>query len=245
MNRRTFAAIAIMPCLAVLALNLEAIHGHYAYSLPVARSTMQFYEMVYVPAEKDDYKYAIRFFPHNTSIVVYESMWPEDTPPYFTLKNVVAASDGMIEVDFAQNNLTITRSTDGQSYHPAPVFSHTETIGINQTFVVMCDNRPPGWSHADNDATGLVLLQYRGVEVLKVSSVVHMMLHGDSKHSETRKEVTPPIDLPTYKFLGMSGYTHGEMQCDYPQVIEHAVDSRRADPAHIKSVSAGLYDLYR
>lgn len=245
MNRRTFVAIAILPCLAILALNLEAIHGHYAYSLPIAGSTIGFYELVYVPVEKDDYKYSITFFPHNTSLVVYEHTRTEHTSPYFTMKGVAAASDGIIEVDFAQNNLTITRSTDGHSYRPAPVFSHTETIGVNQTFVVLCDNPPPGWSRTDVDSTGLALLQYRGLEVLKVSSVVHVAPHSDWKHEGIRKPVTPPKDLLTYKFLGMTGYTHGEMQCDYPQVIEHAVDSRRADPAHIKSVSAGLYDLYR
>lgn len=245
MNRRTFATVAILPCLAVLALNLEAIHGHYEYSLPVAGSTVDIYDIVYVPVEKDGYKYSLRFFPHNTSIVVFEHTSSKYTPGYFTMNNVAAAGGGMIEVDFAQNNLTITRSTDGQSYQPAPVFSHTETIGINQTFVVLCDNQPPGWYRADDDSTTLVLLQYRGLEVHRVSSVVHMTLDGDSKYDKIRKAVTPPIDLPTYKFLSLAVHTHGKMQCDYPQVIEYSVDSRRVDPADVKSRSAGVYDLYR
>lgn len=258
MNLPTLAIIASLPCLAIFALNTGAIYGHYAYSLPVEGSTVQVYELAYVPVEEDDYKYGINFRPHNVSIVVSEHPAGKYLPAYATIKSIAPANGEAITVYFAQNNYTITRY-DGRSYKPAPVFSHTMEIGINQTFVVVCNNPPADWPSDGIDGTGLVILQYRGVEVHNVTDVMHirpvvngtvpkgetLTIHGDSQYTKSWKAVTPPREIPAYKFLRMSAYTHSEMQCDYPQVIEYSLDSKRVDPADIKSVSGALYDLYR
>ena len=42
--------------------------------------------------------------------------------------------------------------------------------------------------------------------------------------------LSPPKEVPVYKFLSMSAHTDGRMRCDYPQVIEHTVDSMRVYP---------------
>ena len=53
MNNMTFAIAATLPVLLLLMLNFESIHGYYAYTVPVARSTVDVYTIVYVTVEEN------------------------------------------------------------------------------------------------------------------------------------------------------------------------------------------------
>ena len=261
MNRRTLAAAGILPCLAVLALNLSAVHGHYAYSVPVAESAVDLYFISYITAEKDDYNYHVRVIPPREIHASEYPMAKNRTPGEFTIKSVAQAGGKTIRIDFADNNYTITNSESGLSYRPLPVFSHTETIRVNQTFVAMCNDVPRPWSDdGDSYGTPLVIYQYRGREVHEVDRVeqivpvdseddvpegASLIIHGDLLYSAKWKDLDPPKRISVHKFLWMSAFTYGEMSCDYPSVIRHTVDSKRVEPADVASFSGDLYDMYK
>lgn len=124
-------------------------------------------------AVEDDYNYLVHLVP-SRGIYVRHSPMSEGAPHgMFAVKNITAAGGGTIRVNFADNDYAITRSDAGQTHKPMPAFSHTETIRVNQTFVVLCNNVPEPWlpeGHADN-STGLVILQYRGLESHEVTDV--------------------------------------------------------------------------
>ena len=261
MNLPALAAVAALPLALALALDFEALHGHYAYSLPVAGSTVDIHQVYYMTAVEDDYNYLVHFVPSRGIYVRHYPMSESAPPGMFAVKNITAVDSGTIEVNFADNDYTITRSDTGQTYKPMPAFSHTETIRVNQTFVALCNNVPDPWlpeGHADN-STGLVILQYRGLESHEVTDVEQFLpvtgrdvpdgaglyVHGSLRYATSWIALDPPREILTHKFLFMSAYTHGRMQCDYPQVIEHTIDSKRIGPADIKAVSGALYERYR
>lgn len=258
MNLFMFGIVAIIPFLTVFALNFEAIHGYYAYSLPVANSSLDFYQPNYITAVNDYCNYTVMFF--SSGKYVFHYPLSECTGAgAFTIQNITSIDGETIEIDFADNDYTITNSKTGLSYKPMPPFSHTEKIRVNQTFVALCNNRPASWP-AEGEAhagTGIVVFQYKGLELHEVTDV-HLLLPagisdvpdgvfsatpGGSKHAKNQTE--HPKELLTHKFLGMSGSTHGKIQCDYPQVIEHTIDSWRVDPADIKSFSDVVYEWYK
>lgn len=256
------AAIGILPCLAVFALNLSAVHGHYAYSVPVAESTVDFYTISYMVAEKDDYNYDVHFFPPRGVYVREYPAAENRTPGEFTISGITQADSETIKIDFANNNYTITNSKSGLSYRPFPVFSHTETVGVNQTFVVMCNDVNPPWldDGVDDGGTPLVIYQYRGLEVHEVNEVkqilpvtseedvpegASMIIHGDLLYSAEWIELDQPKKIPVHKFLWISAFTDSEMPCDYPSVIRHTVDSKQVEPADVAAFSRDLYDMYK
>lgn len=261
MNLLAFGIIAAMPLLTVLALNFEAMHGYYAYSLPVAGSTMYVYIPYYTMALKDDFNYNVHLFPSWGLDVRH---WPMSEPATmggpFTISNITMIDSETIKVDFADNDYTITRSRTGQSYKPVPEFSHTETIRVNQTFVVFCNNLPPSWLREDeaDNSTGLAIFQYRGLELHNVTEVRQFLpaagqgtpegesaAPGDPTYTESWITLDPPKELLTHKFLFMSGGTNGRIECDFPQIIEHTIDSKRIGPDYIRDVGSELYEWYR
>ena len=262
MNRRMLAAIAVAPCLAAFALGFEEMRNHYEYSLPVAGSTVWGYQLFYMTADSDHHSYVVHFRPKG-SIYVTDYPMSERRGGMFTVRNVTLIDDETIRVDFADNDYTITNSKSGMSYKPVPKFSHSETIRVNQTFVAMCNNSPPSWpsrSDGDDHGTGLAILQYRGLVTHEVASVEQFLpvdrgylpeegealsIHGDSVHAARWKALDPPESIPTYRFLFASASTHGEMRCDYPQVIEHTVDSKRIGPADVRDFGGTLYEWYK
>lgn len=260
MNLLAFGAVAAMPLLIMLALNFEAIHGYYAYSLPVAGSTVELYMPYYMMALRDDFDYDVHLVPSVGLDVRHWPMSERATVGSFTIRNITMIDSGTIKVDFADNDYTITRSSTGRSYKPVHEFSHSETIGVNQTFVVMCNNPPASWlreGEADN-STGLAIFQYRGLESHNVTEVRRFLpaadrapdgtplaAHGDTRYEESRAELDPPRELLTHKFLFMSGSTNGRIECDFPQIIEHTIDSKGIGPDQIKAVSGALYEWYR
>ena len=261
MDIRAFAVIAALPPLAVLALNFEALHGYHAYSLPVAGSTVDIRQVYYMTADADDHNYFVSFVPSRGISVRHYPMSENAAPGMFAIRNITAVDSETIRINFADNGYTITRSGTGQTHRPMPAFSHAETIRVNQTFVALCNNLPASWlpeGDADN-STGLVIFQYRGLETHEVTDVQQflpvtghdvpagssLLTSGSSRYAVSWMALDPPREILTHKFLFMSAYTHGRMQCDYPQVIEHTIDSKRIDPADIRAAGGTLYELYK
>ena len=83
-------------------------------------------------------------------------------------------------------------------------------------------------------ATGAIVPEGAGVSV-----------RGDSTYIRTYEALSQPMTIPVYKFLFMSAHTNTKMPCDYPQVIDHTVDSKRIGPADIRAVDDQLYQWYR
>lgn len=260
MSHLALAAAAALPLLAMLALNFEALHGYYAYSLPVAGSTVWIYQVYYMAAAEDDYNYHLRFVPSRGISASHYPMSKGAAPGMFAIENITAVDSETIRVNFADNGYTITRSSTGQTYRPMPPFSHAETIKVNQTFVALCNNRPASWlpeGHSDN-STGLVIFQYRGLESHEVAEAQQflpvsgdgvpegagLLISGSTRYATSWVELDPPREVLTHKFLFMSAYTHGRMQCDYPQVIERTIDSKRVGPADVKAAGGTLYERY-
>ena len=260
MNLLAFGIIAAMPLLTVLALNFDAMHGYYAYSLPVAGSTMDVYIPYYMMALREDFNYNVHFFFSGGLDVSHWPMSEVDAVRSFTISNITMIDSETIKVDFADNDYTITRSKTGQSFKPVPEFSHTETIRVNQTFVVTCINLPASWlreGEADN-STGLAIFQYRGLELHNVTEVRQFLpaagrdspegesaAPGGQTYTESRITLDPPKELLTHKFLFVSGGTNGRIECDFPQIIEHTIDSKRIGPDYIRDVGSELYEWYR
>ena len=261
MNLLAFAAVAALPPALALALNFEAMRAYYAYSLPVAGSTVEIHQVYYMTAVEDDYNYLVHLAPSRGICVSHYPMSEGAPPGMFAVRNITAVDSGTIRVNFADNDYTITRPDAGQTHKPMPAFSHTETIRVNQTFVALCNNAPEPWlpeGHADN-STGLVIFQYRGLESHEVTDVEQFLpvtgfdvpegsglyVHGSSRYATSWIAPDPPRETLTHKFLFMSAHAHGRMQCDYPQVIEHTIDSKRIGPADIKAVGGALYERYR
>ena len=246
MNHVAFAVAAALPALVLIPLNFDAIHGYYAYSVPVADATVDIYSIVY--AAVDDHRYGLLPFHSLNRTFVTEHVGSR-----FGLGLLIAdierVDDETIRVDFADKNYTIF-SHDGSMYRLAPPFSHTELIGVNQTFVALCNNPPDGWHNTTDNSTGLMIYQYRGVDTHTITEVEQMlpaMEHGQDGSVELRRQgddgyttniitLSPPKDIRVHKFLSMSAYTDGKMRCDYPQVIERTVDSMRVDPANFRAV---------
>ena len=123
------AAIGILPCLAVFALNLSAVHGHYAYSVPVAESTVDFYTISYMVAEKDDYNYDVHFFPPRGVYVREYPAAENRTPGEFTISGITQADGETIKIDFADNNYTITTPKVACRTDPFPCFHTPRRLG--------------------------------------------------------------------------------------------------------------------
>ena len=248
MNNTTFAVAAVLPVLLLLLLNFESIYGYYAYTLPVAGSTVDIYSIVYATAEEDGKGYSITPFQslNRTFVTEYVGSGSHFFP--FLIAKIDLLDDETIRVDFEDGGYTIF-SLDELPYRPAPPFSHTETIRVNQTFVALCTNH--AHEHDDaHDSTGLVIYQYRGLDTLKITKVKQMLpttehgkggatgllSHGGATYATRSMTLSPPKDVLVYKFLSMAAYTEGRIGCDYPQIIEHTVDAKRIDPADIGAI---------
>ena len=92
----------------------------------------------------------------------------------------------------------------------------------------------PNGTLVDRLATGAIVPKGAGVA-----------RHGDTTYIVTHEPLSPPKIMPVYKFLFMSGYTHTKMPCDYPQVIDHTVDSKKIGPADIRAIGDQLYQWYK
>lgn len=102
MNLLAFAAAAALPL--ALALNFEAMHAYYAYSLPVAGSTVEIHQVHYMTAVEDDYNYLVHLVP-SRGIYVRHSPMSEGAPHgMFAVRNITAAGGGTIRVNFADND---------------------------------------------------------------------------------------------------------------------------------------------
>ena len=244
MNHAAFALAAILPALVLISLNFDSIYGYYAYSIPVAGATVSLYSIVYDTVDEDGYYIEPEYHLNRTRVTEYVGT-VMGIP--FMISNVEPLGDGTIRVNFADENYTIY-SHDGSTYRVAPPFSHSEVIGVNQTFVVLCSNYRSE-RYNDHSSTGLVIYQYRGIETHTITEVEQflpateygrdgattMSLHGDSAHAVRTIELSPPKEVQVHKFLSMSSSTDGTMRCDYPQVIEHTVDSMRVDTANLRA----------
>lgn len=245
MNLAAFALAATLPALVLIPLNFDSIHGYYAYSIPVAGATASTYSIVYDTVDEDGYYIEPEYHLNRTRVT--ERVGTIMSIPFMVAK-VEPLGDGTIRVDFADENYTIY-SHDGSTYRVAPPFSHSEVIGVNQTFVALCSNYRSE-RYNDHSSTGLVIYQYRGIETHTITEVERlvpateygkdgattMRLYGDSKYAVRTVELSPPKEVQVHKFLFMSAYTDGKMRCDYPQVIEHTVDSMRVDPANFRAI---------
>ena len=244
MNHLAFALAATLPALVLIPLNFDSIHGYYAYSIPVAGATVGIYSIVYDTVDEDGYYIRPEYHLNRTHVTEYVGTIM-GLP--FMIASVEPVGDGTIRVNFADKNYTIY-SHDGSMYRVAPPFSHSEVIGVNQTFVALCSNYGSE-RDSDHDSTGLVIYQYRGIEAHTITEVERLLpateygkagattmrLHGDSAHAVRTVTLSPPKEVQVYKFLSMSSYTDGKMRCDYPQVIEHTVDSMRVDTANFRA----------
>ena len=243
MNHAVFALAAALPALVLIPLNFDSIHGYYAYSIPVAGSIVGTPSIVYDTVDDDGYYIEPEYHLNRTRVT--ERVGTVIGLP-FMIANVELLGDGTIRVNFADKNYTIF-SHDGSTYRVAPPFSHSEVIGVNQTFVVLCSNYRSE-RDSDHDSTGLVIYQYRGIETHTITEVERLVpateygkdgattMRGDSKYAVRTIELSPPKEVQVYKFLSMSSYTDGKMRCDYPQVIEHTVDSLRVDTANLGAI---------
>lgn len=257
MNLLAFGIIAAMPFLTVFALNFEAMHGYYAYDLPVAGSTVDIYQPYYLTVAGDDCNYWVSLSSGGKTVRHYP-MSECTGQGALAIRRITAIDNETIWVDFSDNDETITRSKTGETYKPMPPFSHAETITVNQTFVAMCNNKPPSWlleGEVDN-STGILVFQYLGQEVHKVTKVQQFLpaagsgasdeaARGYPRHETSWVELDPPKDLLTHKLLFMSVSTPGKIQCDFPQIIERTIDSKKVDPDGIRAVSGWLYEWYR
>ena len=281
MNGWMVVVASALPAMFLIPINFESMHGYYAYSLPVAGSTVEIYDIVYFVAEKEDYMYAVEMFFGLNSTRVYEYVGKNSPSYMMTISNITRLDDEAILVDYDDNGYAIT-GADGRPKWRAPAFSHTETIRINQTFVALCIDAPKPEDSEYSDSTSIAIFQYRGGEEHEVASVtryrhvgdglpegggtsrlpngtlVHRLstgdivpegagvtVKGDSTYIRTLEPLSPPKTITVYKFLFMSAYTHAKMPCDYPQVIDHTVDSKRIGPADIRAVDDQLYQWYR
>lgn len=255
MNNMTFAIAATLPVLLLLMLNFESIHGYYAYTVPVARSTVDIYTIVYVTVEEDGRGYSLSPFQSLNRTFVTEYVGSDSHFLPFLIADIVLLDNEVIRVDFGDKGYTIF-SHDGTSYRPAPPFSHTETIKVNQTFLALCTNHVHERSNV-HDSTGLAIYQYRGTETYKITKVKQMLpvteygkdgatgllSHGDTTYATRDTTLSPPKEVLVYKFLAMAAYTDSRIRCDYPQIIEHTVDSKRIDPADFKTILQGWAEL--
>lgn len=244
MNHAAFALAATLPALVLIPLNFDSIHGYYAYGIPVAGSVVGTYSIVYDTVDEDGYYIEPQYHLNRTRVTEHVGTVMGHS---FMIANVEPLGDGTIRVNFADKNYTIF-SHDGSTYRVAPPFSHSEVIGVNQTFVALCSNYRSE-RNSDHDSTGLMIYQYRGIETHKFTEVEQlvpateygkdgatvMRLHGDSAHAVRTITLSPPKEVQVHKFLAMSVHTDGKMRCDYPQVIEHTVDSLRVDTANFRT----------
>ena len=246
MNHMALAVAAALPAMVLIPLNFDAIHGYYAYNIPVAGATVDIYSIAYFAV--DDRQYGLLpFYSLNRTLV--DEHVGSHSGFAFLIANIETVDDETIRVDFADKNYTIFRY-DGLTYRPAPPFSHTELIRVNQTFVAFCNNLPDGWHDGPDNSTGLVIYQYRGIDthtITEVKQTLPTMEHsqdgaaelrpqGDGTHTTRTITLSPPKEIRVHKFLSMAAYTDGKMRCDYPQVIERTVDSMRVDPANFRAV---------
>lgn len=72
MNILAFAAAAILPILALVALNFDEMYGYYVYHLPVAGSAIDGYRISYTTMEEKDYRYSILPFHSSNRTPVYD-----------------------------------------------------------------------------------------------------------------------------------------------------------------------------
>lgn len=280
MNGWMFAIAAALPAMVLVPINFESMHGYYAYSLPVAGSTVEIYDIVYFTAEEEDYKYAVEMFFGLNSTRVYEYVGKKSPSYMMAVSGITPLDDEAIRVAYSDNGYSI--GSGGPPKWRMPAFSHTEVIGVNQTFVALCIDMLEPEDAEYRDTTTVAIFQYRGVEKHEVASVERYHYVGDgmpegggtsrlpdgtlvsrlstgaivpegagvsqqggSTYITTREQLSPPKIIPVYKFLFMSAYTHTKMPCDYPQVIDHTVDSKRIGPADIRAVDDQLYQWYR
>ena len=281
MNGWMLAVAASLPAMVLIPINFESMHGYYAYSLPVAGSTVEIYDIVYFVAEEEDYMYTVELFFGLNSTRVYEYVGKNSPSYMMTISNITRLDDEAILVDYDDNGYVI-QSGGGRPMWRLPAFSHTEAIRINQTFVALCIGIPGPEDTEDSDTTPIVIFQYRGVEEHEVTSVTRyhhvgdglpegggtsqlpngtlvgrlstgaivpkgagVTVIGDSTYITTLEPLSPPKTIPVYKFLFMSAYTNAKMPCDYPQVIDHTVDSKRIGPADIRAIDDQLYQWYK
>ena len=260
MNILAFAAAAILPILALVALNFDEMHGYYVYHLPVAGSAIDGYRISYTTMEEKDYRYSILPFHSSNRTPVYDYV-ELDSPVHEPLIERIEPLGGQaIRVHFSDKNYTVWR-LDGTSHKPVPAFSHTETIKVNQTFVTMCRNRAPQdpYDAHGGGGTGLTVFQYRGTDTVEITEARQVVpveegaaedwtgrIGNEVAMYATRDiSLEPPERVPVYKFLIAHAYTDGAVPCDYPGVIEHTIDARPIHPADIRAAGDVLYDMYR
>ena len=263
MNGLAFAAAAVLPALVLVPLNFDAMHGYYAYHLPVAGSVVDGYRISYTTADEKDYRYSILTSYASNSTLVRDYMKVDGPVREMLIMRIRPLDNQTIQVDFGDGGYTVWRLT-GTSYEPArpiPKFSHTEAIRVNQTFVTTCLNLPPldSDSYRDYDGTGLIVSQYRGTDTIEIAEAEQHMLvtegvtddwpgrshHGGATYATRTVSITPPEKVRVYKFLVASVSTDGKMRCDYPQVVEHTIDAKRIEPSDIKAASGTLYEWYK
>lgn len=256
MNGPALVAAAILPALVLVPLNFESLHGHYAYHLPVAGSTIDLHRIFYTTVEEKDYKYYIRpvYWLNGTSVEDRGTGASRITESLIT--KIELLDDQSIQVGFGDKGYTLSHY-DGKSYKPIPEFSHTEMIRVNQTFITLCMNSHP-WETEDDDSTGITIFQYRGIETLEIAKVTQRWppeegaaydwwgpkTEENTTHATRTVSLMPPEKVPVHKFLIASAHTDGRMQCDYPQVIEHTIDSKSIWPDDIRVVPGAVYDMY-
>ena len=107
MNNTTFAVAAALPVLLLLLLNFESIYGYYAYTLPVAGSTVDIYSIVYATAEEDSKGYNITPFQslNRTFVTEYVGSGSHFSP--FLIAKIDLLDDEAIRVDFEDGGYTI------------------------------------------------------------------------------------------------------------------------------------------
>lgn len=263
MNGLAFAAAAVLPALVLVPLNFDAMHGYYAYHLPVAGSAVDGYRISYTTVEEKDYRYSILAFYASNSTPVRDYIDLERPVFEMLITRIRPLDNQTIQVDFSDGGYTLWR-LNGTSYEPTspiPRFTHTETIRVNQTFVTTCLNLPTldydGYQR--DNSTGLVVSQYRGTDTIEIAEAKqHMPVtegvtddwpgrshHGGGTYATRTVSITPPEKVRVYKFLVASVSTDGKMRCDYPQVIEHTIDAKRIEPSDIKATSGTLYEWYK
>lgn len=193
-----------------------------------------------------DYRYGAGAILSLNATHVSEFVGKKDQSYTFTISNITQTDDGAIRVDFDDNDYTIY--SGGLPVWRTPEFSHAETIGVNQTFVVICDDFGSEASEDSKyyDTTSVVIYQYRGIEELEVTSVTRFDYdNGGASGGGVTHELPHPKTIPVHKFLFMSAYTNTKMPCDYPQVIEHTVDAKKIGPADTRAVDDRLYQWYK
>ena len=169
-------------------------------------------------------------------------------PPKWRMPPFSHAEVIRVNQTFVAVCIDLPRPEDSEYYDSTgiAVFQYLGVEEHNVTSVVryhyVSDSMPEGGGTSQLPDGTLVDKLATGAVVPKGAGVAQ---HGDMTYISTHEPLSPPRIMPVYKFLFMSGYTHTKMPCDYPQVIDHTVDSKRVDPADIRAIGDQMYQWYK